>query len=121
MLAIVLAVVSDLPVTITLAAYVLVFFWAGASTSADVIADLGYLMEISPDDRRPEYSGYMNALVAPSRLLPFAGGLLLSVVSFHLLFGIAAAAVLARLAAIARLDRPRPIAVDLAPAGEEPR
>ena len=30
-------------------------------------------MEISPDDRRPAYSGYFNALVAPAALLPLAG------------------------------------------------
>ncbi len=30
-------------------------------------------MEVSPDDRRPAYSGYFNAFVAPAALLPLAG------------------------------------------------
>lgn len=115
-LAIVLAAVPDVSPTITLAAYVVIFFWAGAVTSGETIADLTYLMEISPDDRRPEYSGYMNALVAPSRLLPFAGGFLLAAGPSYVLFAIAALAVLGRLAALARLNRPWPVVADLAPA-----
>ena len=89
----------------TVAGYALVFF-VGASISGEVIGDLGYLMEISPDDRRPEYSGYVNALVAPSRLLPFVARVLLEVLSFHILFGAAAAAaLLGRLAVLRSLER----------------
>lgn len=85
----------------TLAGYALVFFFVGASVSGEIIGDLGYLMEISPDDRRPEYSGYMNALVAPSRLLPFVAGALLEILSFETLFAVAvAAALLGRLAVL---------------------
>jgi len=62
-------------------------------------------MEISPGTRRPEYSGYMNALVAPSRVLPFVAGALLEVLSFQTLFAVsAAAALLGRLAVLRRLE-----------------
>lgn len=89
----------------TLAGYALVFFFVGASVSGEIVGDLGYLMEISPDDRRPEYSGYMNALVAPSRLLPFVAGALLEVLSFQTLFAVAvAAALLGRLAVLRWLE-----------------
>lgn len=105
LLAIVLAS-SALPPATVVAGYAVVFFFVGATVSGEIIGDLGFLMEISPDDRRPEYSGYMNALVAPSRLLPLVGGVLLEVLSFQLLFALAAcAALLARLAVLRSLDR----------------
>ena len=105
LLAIVLAA-SALPPSTVVAGYAVVFFFVGATVSGEIIGDLGFLMEISPDDRRPEYSGYMSALVAPSRLLPLVGGVLLEALSFELLFALAAgAALLARLAVLRSLDR----------------
>lgn len=107
LLAIVLPIL-DLSSSETLAGYALVFFFVGASVSGEIIGDLGYLMEISPDDRRPEYSGYMNALVAPSRLLPVVAGALLEILSFQAVFAVAAAAaLLGRLAVLRRLETPR--------------
>ena len=50
-----------------------VFFILGAVGNGRAIAYIGYLMEISPQDRRPAYSGYLNALVAPAALLPILG------------------------------------------------
>lgn len=96
---------SGLSPGLTLPTYAVVFFFLGAVSSGRVIADLGYLMEISPDHRRPEYSGYMNALVAPSRLLPLLAGSLVNVFSFQVLFAVAALAVLARLAVLAKLEQ----------------
>ncbi len=43
---------------------VLVFMLLGALGNGITIAMLGSLMEISPDDRRPAYSGYFNAMAA---------------------------------------------------------
>ncbi|MBI2288872.1 MAG: MFS transporter, partial [Betaproteobacteria bacterium] len=54
--------------------FAVVFALLGAVGNGGTIAYLGYLMEISPDDRRPAYSGYFNALAAPAALLPMAGG-----------------------------------------------
>jgi len=54
--------------------FALVFALLGAVGNGGTIAQLGYLMEISPDERRPAYSGYFNALVAPVTLLPMAAG-----------------------------------------------
>jgi len=59
-----------------LAGFVLVFFLNGALGNGTTIAVIGYLMEISPDDQRPAYSGYFNALVAPAALLPLAGAVI---------------------------------------------
>ena len=47
-------------------------------------------MEISPDDRRPAYSGYFNALTAPAYLLPLLGGLMVFSVGMASVFAAAA-------------------------------
>lgn len=67
----------------TLLWFGLVFFLLGAVNNGSTIAQLGYLMEISPDERRPAYSGYFNALVAPVSLLPIFGGALAAVMSSY--------------------------------------
>lgn len=107
-LALGLSWVSPLAPGIAIPGYAVVFVALGAGASGRVIAELGYLMEISPDDRRPEYSAYTNALVAPSRLLPLLAGTLVELVSFPLLFLVAGGAALGRLAVLNRLHAARP-------------
>lgn len=80
-----------------------VFFLLGAVGNGSTIAYLGYLMEISPDDRRPAYSGYFNALAAPAALLPMAGGALAQAGSFAAVFAVSAAAAVAQLLTVWRL------------------
>lgn len=63
-----------------------VFVVLGAIGNGGTIAYLGYLMEISPDDRRPAYSGYFNALIAPAALLPIAGAALAEATSYAWVF-----------------------------------
>lgn len=92
------------PGSLALAGYALVFFFVGAAMTGEIVGDLGYLMEISPDERRPEYSGYLNGLAAPSRLLPFVGGFVVALASFQLLFVLSALAVAARFLVLARLE-----------------
>ena len=88
-----------------LAWFAAVFFLLGAAGNGETIAQLGYLMEISPDDRRPAYSGYFNALVAPAALSPVLGAALLEVTAPPVLFATSAAAALIALAAVRRLRR----------------
>lgn len=76
--------------------FAMVFAVLGAAGNGGIIAQLGYLMEISPDDDRPAYSGYFNALVAPAALLPLAGGLLMKVAGPATVFGISAGAAMAQ-------------------------
>ena len=52
------------------------FALLGAAGNGATIAQLGYLMEVSPDERRPAYSGYFNTLVAPTTVLPILGAAL---------------------------------------------
>lgn len=80
-----------------------VFFLLGAAGNAATIAQLGYLMEISPDTRRPAYSGYFNALVAPATLLPLAGALVAEATSFAALFTMSLGAALLQMSIVRRL------------------
>jgi len=56
-------------------AYLGIFFLLGALANGLTIAIIGFLMEISPDDQRPAYSGYFNAITAPAFLLPLLAGI----------------------------------------------
>jgi hypothetical protein len=60
-------------------------------------------MEISPDNRRPAYSGYFNALAAPATLLPIAGAAIAEAASDAAVFATSSAAALLQLMAVRRL------------------
>ncbi len=72
--------------------FTVVFVGLGAVGNGGTIAQLGYLMEISPDARRPAYSGYFNAMAAPAALLPLAGAALADMLSYAAVFAASAAA-----------------------------
>lgn len=67
------------------------------------IAAVLMLMEISPDDRRPAYSGYFNALTAPAFLLPIIGGFTVAALDTWIVFLIALAAALGQSLLLARI------------------
>ncbi len=75
-----------------LIAFLGLFFVLGALANGLTIAVIGYLMEISPVEKRPSYSGYFNALTSPAFLFPLLGGLLVSATGFTLVFSISLAA-----------------------------
>ncbi len=81
-----------------------VFALLGAAGNGGTIAQLGYLMEISPDDDRPAYSGYFNALVSPAALLPLAGGVLVKTVGPGAVFAVSAGAAMAQWLVVRRLQ-----------------
>jgi MFS family permease len=82
----------------------IVFFWLGAVSNGLTIAVIGLLMEISPDDRRPAYSGYFNALTAPAFVLPLAGGFAVAALGIWTVFVAATAAAIAQTAFLARTN-----------------
>lgn len=84
--------------------YAVVFFFIGALLSGEIIGHISYLMEISPDELRADYSGYMSTFVAPVRLLPLFAGVLADSVSFQALFAMALLSVVGRLWMLARLE-----------------
>ena len=59
--------------------FVVVFFVLGALANGLTIAVIGFLMEISPDNLRPSYSGYFNAITAPAFLLSLLAGILAAI------------------------------------------
>jgi MFS family permease len=85
--------------------FAVVFVVLGAVGNGSTIAYLGYLMEISPDDRRPAYSGYFNTLAAPAALLPMAGGALAAAGSFVPVFAVSAVAAALQFLTVWRLRR----------------
>ncbi len=86
-----------------LAGFVVVFLLLGALGNGYTIAMIGYLMEISPDDRRPAYSGYFNAIVAPAALMPLAGAAIVETVSLSGVFVVSLIAAVLQFAAVRRL------------------
>ncbi len=64
---------------------------------------LGYLMEISPNHRRPAYSGYFNALVAPAALLPLAGAAIVETTALSVVFGVSLGAAVLQYLTVRRL------------------
>jgi len=101
--AVVLGSVAGLPAPIITTLYVAIFFLNGACTSGRVVGDLGYLMEISPDDRRAEYSGYLNTWLAPVRLLPVLAAVAEPWISLNGTFAFAAIAAAARIRVLSAL------------------
>ena len=83
--------------------FILVFGLLGAAGNGATIAQLGYLMEVSPNERRPAYSGYFNALIAPTTLLPTLAAALAEATSYTAVFAASAAASLLQVAAVGRL------------------
>ncbi|PZR75481.1 MAG: MFS transporter, partial [Stutzerimonas stutzeri] len=83
--------------------FAVVFALLGAVGNGSTIAYLGYLMEISPDDRRPAYSGYFNALAAPAALLSMAGGAVAEVGSFAAVFAVSLTAAAVQFLTVRRL------------------
>ena len=78
--------------------YMALFFLLGALANGLTIAVIGFLMEISPDDRRPAYSGYFNAITAPAFLLPLIGGALVALFGLKLVFALSLLAAAAQFA-----------------------
>jgi MFS family permease len=92
--------------------FALLFILIGAMMNGATIGYLGYLMEISPNDRRPAYSAYFNALASPAALLPLLGAGLISMISIHAVFVAAILAALWQVLLLARIAR---LPVEVAP------
>jgi hypothetical protein len=83
--------------------FAVTFVVLGAIGNGGTIAYLGYLMEISPDGRRPAYSGYFNALIAPAAFLPLAGAALAEAKSYAWVFAASGIAALLQFLTVRRL------------------
>ncbi len=94
--------VTPVPSTSILAILLVVFFVLGALANGLTIAVIGLLMEISPDERRPAYSGYFNALTAPAFVLPFVGGFAIVSFGIWIVFAISLVAAIGQITFLAR-------------------
>ncbi len=103
--ALVLLTVTDGEGAWRLISFALLFVLIGALVNGMTIGYLGYLMEISPDDRRPAYSAYFNALASPAALLPILGAAIVDVLSLWTVFAVAVAAAALQLLLIRELAR----------------
>ena len=88
--------------------FAIVFLVLGAAGNGRTIAQLGYLMEISPDDQRPAYSGYFNAFVAPAALSPILGAAIFEAASASALFAVSASAAILQVFVVHRLRHANP-------------
>jgi hypothetical protein len=94
---------SGLSGDLRLTAFALLFVAVGALVNGMTISYLGYLMEISPDDRRPAYSAYFNALASPAALLPLLGAAIADLISLKTVFALAVAAAAIQLGLLRKL------------------
>jgi MFS family permease len=97
---------SGLSDDVRLAAFALLFVALGALANGMTISYLSYLMEISPDDRRPAYSAYFNALASPAALLPLLGATIADLISLKAVFALAIAAAAIQLVLLRKLRTP---------------
>lgn len=100
-----IALVPDLTGGHLLVSLTVVFFVLGALANGLTIAVIGLLMEISPDDRRPAYSGYFNAITAPAFLLPFIAGIFADVAGLLPIFVVSSGSALLQFLLVASIDR----------------
>ncbi len=69
-----------------LAGFVVLYVLIGAMMNGVTIGYLGFLMEISPDDRRPAYSAWFNTFASPAALAPLLGAAIVSLISIQAVF-----------------------------------
>src|SRR5215831_4995946 len=98
-----IATIERWPGAAALPWFIGVFALLGAAGNAATIAQLGYLMEVSPDERRPAYSGYFNTLVAPTTVLPTLAAALAEATSYAVVFAVSGASALLQILAVRRL------------------
>jgi MFS family permease len=81
-----------------------VFFILGALANGLTIAVIGFLMEISPDNLRPAYSGYFNAITAPAFVLPLLAGIVATFFGLTFVFAISMIAALLQAFLLMRIE-----------------
>jgi MFS family permease len=74
--------VYDLRVLIFIAAFTI----SSATINGRFISDMNYLLDISPEERRPSYLAFMSVLLAPTSFIPLVGGMIAELISFHVTF-----------------------------------
>ncbi|MCA1337915.1 hypothetical protein [Pseudooceanicola marinus] len=110
-LVVLVLLVSPVPPGIGLAILIAVFFSLGALTNGLTIAVFGLLMEVSPDERRPSYSGYFNALTAPAFVFPLLGGFAIAAFGTWIVFAVALMLAVVQATFLFRIELPGSVSV----------
>ncbi len=87
--------------------YSLVFVFLGFSQSGMMLGFTNYLLEIVSEQERPSYYGLLNAMTAPTSLLPLLGGSIVAVFSFPAALTVAIMLLAAGFGLTLRLPEPR--------------
>jgi MFS family permease len=66
--------------------FCLTFVFNGFSTSGMFTGRMALVLDLSPPDRRPIYTSFMNTMGVPQGLMPILGGLLAGWLSYHYMF-----------------------------------
>lgn len=90
--------------------YLILFASLGALNSSFMLGHMNYLLEISPESKRPIYVGLSNTLASVIIAYPLLGGALASAVSYEPLFVLTTLGILPGLGLTARLVEPRELA-----------
>ncbi|TCD13230.1 MFS transporter [Oricola cellulosilytica] len=93
-----------------IAGFVVLFVLIGMMMNGVTIGFLGFLMEISPDDRRSAYSSWFNTFAAPAALSPIVGAALVSIIAIEAVFVLAALAAIAQIGVLSQMGRSMRIA-----------
>ena len=101
----ILVSVRDMSAVGLLICFMGTFFILGALANGLTIAVIGYLMEISPEEKRPAYSGYFNALTAPAFLFPLVGGVLAAAAGLAAVFALSLVAACLQFFLVRRLRK----------------
>lgn len=88
-------------------AYLLLFASLGALNNSFMLGHMNYLLEISPESKRPIYVGLSNTLTGIIIVFPLLGGALASALSYEPLFSLTVVGLLPALGLTARLVEPR--------------
>jgi MFS family permease len=91
------------------------FFVHGALANGLTIAVIGLLMEISPDDRRPAYSRYFNAVTYPASMLPLLAGVIAAISGLQIIFVISLIAAIVQSIILLRIGLDQHDGLDRAP------
>lgn len=87
--------------------YLLVFAFVGALNNSFMLGHMNYVLEMSPEDRRPVYVGLSNTLAGLLVVVPLVGGWLVNVLSYEPLFVLTVVCVSPTLLLTTRLTEPR--------------
>ncbi len=66
--------------------FCLTFLLNGFATSGMFTGRMALVLDLSPPDRRPTYTSFMNTMGVPQGLMPILGGLLAGWMSYHYMF-----------------------------------